>query len=120
MSEMNSEQINRAIAELRGWTDIAERETPMGELLLCGNPPDLDSVGWYALPDYLLWQHAGKLLEEMCRPTLSQHNNDDQWSVLYWKDIGDGGAVVQSGPSCDEPPDAIRRAWKQWKEGAKC
>jgi len=111
MSE--SDAINRKIAELRG------------QVIEPRHPGDFDGSyiaekerdgRWVMFPDYLEWQHAGKLLEEMWRPALSRHNNDDQWSVLYWKDIGDGGAVVQSGPSCDEPPDAIRRAWLSWEE----
>ena len=104
MSE--SDAINRKIAELRGTIINIDGE-------VVRRWPGTPAQVW---PDYLEWQHAGKLLEEMWRPALSRHNNDDQWSVLYWKDIGDGGAVVQSGPSCDEPPDAIRRAWLSWEE----
>ena len=105
MSE--SDKINRAIAVLRG-----EFQYPVVRYHDKTGMPITERRPF----DYLEWQHAGKLLEEMWRPALSRHNNDDQWSVLYWKDIGDGGAVVQSGPSCDEPPDAIRRAWLSWEE----
>jgi len=108
VADMTCEEVNEALAKFRG--EEQEIVPRIVEIL-----PSLDwPVYGPGIPDYCDdWKWAGKVLEDMCRPTLSQHNNDDQWSASYWKDIGDGGAVVRLGPSCDGPPEAIARAGLQ-------
>ena len=114
VSKLTCEEVNEALAKFRGeegkggqWLPT-ECEMSSGETIY-GFPHFRPGVPIYSHD----WRWAGRVLEDMCRPTLSQHNNDDQWSVSYWKDIGDGGAVVRLGLSCDEPTEAVARAGLQ-------
>ena len=102
-SELNSDELNREIARLSGWVDIKWQD--LGYVRFWeGLPPE--SVHRKAIPDYLEWANAGKLLEEMV--------TNWGWEYAAW--------LVAKAAHKDDgtdyaPPDAIRHAYYEWKRG---
>ena len=102
MSE--SDKINRAIAELRGTIINIDGE-------VVRRWPGTPAQVW---PDYLEWQHAGKLLEEMEAAdvwveALTLLDGTRTWVVGWYKPLYTTVRRL-------ELPDAIRRAWLSWEE----
>ena len=113
ISEMTAEEINREIAERRGWVYDCYGWfdcTVNGRSILEGH----DSP-----PDYREWQHAGPLLEELVKAkwVALEYQGPKRWAMNEFA-YDDGG-----------PPDfwpigadtiatgAIARAWLAWDRG---
>jgi len=106
IDQMDSNEINRAIAELRG------------ELVLSAYAPVGKVIGY---PDYLEWANCGKLLEEMEDVRVETENWYHGWRVSWFtgKYAGDGKTPVWNGicVALGELTKAIRRAYYEWKRG---
>ena len=104
MSE--SDAINRKIAELRGTIINIDGE-------VVRRWPGTPAQVW---PDYLEWQHAGKLLEEMALN--DEHRFIEVQMIPHPIASNAWCSGVRVDARGDTLPDAIRRAWLSWKEGA--
>lgn len=105
LDDMSSDAINREIAELREdvllWSGVLA--VPEGWILDWGK--------YQVFPDYLEWQHAGKLLEEMwndCMTPLLQ---------VIVGIINAYNAMQVHERIGDRLTDAIRRGWLMWMRG---
>lgn len=100
--------LNAFIAKQKGWT--AWRRTKYGLMGSAGGEAYAPQVPL----NYLDWQHAGPLLEEMkaeltCRPS------SDEWTVLLWENDRCRMAVANHR----SPTLAICRAYLIWKANQK-
>ena len=108
IDQMDSNEINRAIAELRG------------ELVLSAYAPVGKVIGY---PDYLEWANCGKLLEEMKDVCVETENWYHGWRVIWFtgKYADDGMETPIWNSICvakGELTKAIRRAYYEWRINA--
>jgi len=109
VSTLSSDEVNRRIAELRG--EVCDGHT---------FHPGVDESGFLPcgfdwMPDYLQWQHCGPLLEELpdggawvrMRVTLPDMPVDEFYMLIL--------PGINKSTQGDTLPDAILRAWLQWR-----
>ena len=112
-SQMSDDELNRLIAERRGWTNFA-LDDRIGDLIAwMGMPPDWQARNRVTVPGYSSdLNAAAELLKDIPNGGLYFDEDEQKWGTNGWFD----GTGLVADAMHDQPARAVSESWLLWTD----